>query len=69
VSQIEVEIISESGAPSHVQKTYSPQKIIGNLNGRVARSSRSAYLSYFTNMLLVALFEPQDVGHVLSDLS
>jgi hypothetical protein len=35
----------------------------------VTRSSRSAYLSRFTNTLFVALFEPRDVGHTLSDLS
>jgi hypothetical protein len=61
--------ISESGAPSHIQKAHPPQQIIGNLNERVTRSSRSAHLSYFINTLFVALFEPQDVGHTLSDLS
>jgi putative heme degradation protein len=29
----------------------------------------SAHLSYFTNTLFIALFEPQDVGHALSDSS
>jgi hypothetical protein len=57
------------GAPSHIQKAHLPQQIIGNLNDRVTRSSRSAHLSYFTNTLFVALFEPRDVGHALSDLS
>jgi hypothetical protein len=40
-SRVEGEIISESGAPSHVQKTHPPQQIIGNLNKRVTRYSRS----------------------------
>jgi hypothetical protein len=35
----------------------------------VTQSSRLAHLSYFTNTLFVALFEPRDVGHALSDLS
>jgi hypothetical protein len=35
----------------------------------VTRSSRLAHLSYFLNTLFVALFEPRDVGHALSDLS
>jgi hypothetical protein len=35
----------------------------------VTQSSRSAHLSCFTNILFVALFEPQDVGHALSVLS
>jgi hypothetical protein len=69
VSQIEEEIISESGAPSHIQKADPPQHIKGNLNERVTQSSRSAHLSCFINALVVALFEPQDVGHTLSDLS
>jgi hypothetical protein len=69
VSQVEREIISEQGAPSHIYKAHPPQQIIGNLNGRVTRSLRSTHLSCFTNMLFVALFEPQDVGHALSKLS
>jgi hypothetical protein len=68
-SRVEGEIISKQGAPSHIQKAHPPQQIIGNLNERVTHSSRSAHLSYFTNTLFVALFEPQDVGHALSDLS
>jgi hypothetical protein len=68
-SQVEREIISEHGAPSHVQKTHPHHQIIGNLNERVTRSSRLAYLACFTNMLFVALFEPRDVGHALSDSS
>jgi hypothetical protein len=69
VSWVEREIFSESGALSHIQKAHPPQQIIGNLNKRVTRSSRSAHLSYFTNILFVALFEPRDVGHALSDSS
>jgi hypothetical protein len=61
-------IISEQGAASHVQKAHPPQQIIGNLNEMVT-TSRSTYLSCFTNTLFVALFEPRDVGHTLSDMS
>jgi hypothetical protein len=68
-SQVEGEIISERGAPSHIQKRHPPQQIIGNLNEMVARSSRSAHLSSFSNTLFVALFEPRDVGHALSNSS
>jgi hypothetical protein len=35
----------------------------------VTRSSRSAHLSCFTNTLFVALFEPRDVGHAVSNSS
>jgi hypothetical protein len=65
VSQVEGEIISEQGAPSHIQKAHPPQQIIGNLNERVTHSSRSAHLSYFTKMLFVAHFEPRDVRNTL----
>jgi hypothetical protein len=64
-SRVEGEFISGPGAPSYIQKTHPPQQIIGNLNERVTWSSRSAYLSYFANTLVVALFEPRDVGHAL----
>jgi hypothetical protein len=57
-SRVEGEIISESGAPSHIQKVHPPQQIIGKLNKIVTHSSRSAHLSCFLNTLFVALFEP-----------
>jgi hypothetical protein len=68
-SQVEREIVFEQGTPSHIQKVHPPQQIIGNLNKRVIRSLRSAHLSRFLNTLFVALFEPRDIGHTLSDLS
>jgi hypothetical protein len=57
-SRVEGEIISEQGAPSHIQKVHPPQRIIGNMNERVTPSSGSAHLSCFINTLFVALFEP-----------
>jgi GTP1/Obg family GTP-binding protein len=45
------------------------QQIIGNLDKRVTRFSRSTHLSYFSYTLFVALFEPRDVEHALSDSS
>jgi hypothetical protein len=68
-SWVEGEIVSELGAPSHIQKAHHPQQIIGNMNERVTCSSRSAHLSCFSKTLFVALFEPRDVGHALSDSS
>jgi hypothetical protein len=56
-SRVEGEIISEPGAPSHIQKVHPPQQIIGKLNKMVTRSSRSTHLSCFSNTLFVALFE------------
>jgi hypothetical protein len=64
-SRVEGKIVSEPGAPSHIQRSHPPHQMIGNLNERVTRSSRSAHLSCFSNTLFVALFEPQDVGHTL----
>jgi hypothetical protein len=69
VSQVEGEIISEQGAPSHVQKAHPPQWNIANLNESVTRSSRPVHLFCFTNMLFVALFEPQDIRRALSNSS
>jgi hypothetical protein len=66
-SQVEGEIIFDSGSPSHIQKAHPSQQIIGNLNERVTCSLRSAHLFYFSNTLFIALFEPRDVGHALSD--
>jgi hypothetical protein len=54
----EGEIVSEPGAPSHIQKAHPSQQIIGNLNERVTRSSMSTHLSCFSNILFVALFKP-----------
>jgi hypothetical protein len=68
-SQVEGEFISEPGAPSHIQKVHPPQQIIGNLNESVTCFSRLAHLSCLSNTLFVALFEPRDVGHTLSDSS
>jgi hypothetical protein len=68
-SRVEGEIVSEPGAPSHIQKAHPPQQIIGNLNKRVTQSSMLAHLSCFTNTLFIALFEPRDVGHTLFYLS
>jgi hypothetical protein len=68
-SWVEGEIISKLGAPSPIQMAHPPQQIVDNLNERVTWSSRLAHLSCVTNTLFVALFEPQDVGPALSDLS
>jgi hypothetical protein len=68
-SWVEEEIISKSGAPSHIQKAHPRQQIIGNLNERITQSLRSARIYCFTNTLFVALFEIRDVGHTLYNLS
>jgi UDP-N-acetylglucosamine 2-epimerase len=67
--RVEGEVISEQGAPSHIQKAHPTQQIIYNMNERITRSLRQAYLSCFTNTLFITLFEPLDVEHALSDSS
>jgi hypothetical protein len=68
-SRVEREIISEPGAPSHIQKPHPPHQITGNLNEMVTRSSRSVHLFYFSNTFFIALFKTRDIGHALSDSS
>jgi hypothetical protein len=68
-SRVEGEIVSKPGAHFHIQKAHPPQQIIGNLNKRVTRFSRLVHISCLSNTLFVALFEPRDIGHVLSDSS
>jgi hypothetical protein len=68
-SRVEGDIVYEPGAHSYIQKAHPPRQIIGNLNKRVTHFSRSAHLAYFTNTFFVALFEPQYVGHAISDSS
>jgi hypothetical protein len=67
--RVEGEIISESGAHSHIQKAHPPQQILGNLTERVTQYSRLAHLSCFINTLSVAIFKPRDVGHTFSNSS
>jgi hypothetical protein len=68
-SRVEGEIVFKLRASSHIQKAHPPQQIIDNLNETVTRFLRSAHLSCFSNTLCVTLFEPQDIGHTLSDSS
>jgi hypothetical protein len=46
-----------------------PSYELSSLLRAVTRSSRSDHLSFFINTLFVALFEPRDIGHTLSDSS
>jgi hypothetical protein len=50
-SWVEGEIVSEQGAPYHIQKAYLPQQIIGNMVFKVSTS----ILLYQPLMLLVLL--------------
>jgi hypothetical protein len=54
-SDVSEDLSSEgfSLTPSHIQKAHPLQQIIGNLNERLTRSSRSTHLSCFTNTLFV----------------
>jgi hypothetical protein len=54
-SQVEGEIISKLGGPSHIQKAHPPQQIISNLNERATRSSRSTHLLFHNYALCFPL--------------
>jgi hypothetical protein len=43
--------------------------LLGSMNEKVTRSSRLGHLSRFTNTLFIALLDPRDIGHALSDSS
>jgi hypothetical protein len=45
---------------------HQPQQMMGEFNERVTRS-RLHQISHFTHSTFVTSFEPQDVGHALSD--
>jgi hypothetical protein len=61
-SRVEGEIISEQGAPSHIQKAHTRQQIIGNMNERVTQFSRSAIslVSQIRSLLLSLSLEILD---------
>jgi hypothetical protein len=63
---VEGEATSSREAPQHIQRHHPPQQMIGELHEWVTRS-RSQHISHFAHSAFVATFEPQDVGHALSD--
>jgi len=63
---IDGEVTSSRGASRHIQHCHPPQTIISDIDQRVTRS-RSYHISYFAHSAFVVSFEPQDVGHALSD--
>ena len=63
---MEGEATSLREAPRHIQRRHPPQTMIGNIDQRVTWS-RSYHISHFTHSAFVASFEPQDVGHALSN--
>ena len=63
---VEGEGTSSREAPRHIQRRHPPQTMIGNINQRVMQSM-SYHISQFAHSAFVASFEPQDVGHALSD--
>jgi hypothetical protein len=63
---IEGEATSLREAPRHIQRRHPPQTMIDDISQRVTRS-RSYEISHFAHSAFVANFEPQIVGHALSD--
>jgi hypothetical protein len=63
---VEGESTSSREAPRHIQHRHPPQTMIGDISQRVTHS-RSYEISHFAHFAFVANFEPQNVGHTLSD--
>jgi hypothetical protein len=63
---VEGEATSLREAPRHIQCHHPPQTTIGDISQRVT-CSRSYEISHFAYSAFVTNFEPQNVGHALSD--
>jgi hypothetical protein len=62
----EGKVVSRREAPRRVQVDHPPSRIIGDINERTTRlMSKNA--SHFPHSSFVAIFEPKDIGHTLSD--
>jgi hypothetical protein len=68
--QVEVaaegEVVSRREAPRRIQVDHLPSRIISHINEHTTRS-RSRNASHFAHSAFVATFEPNDIGHALSD--
>jgi hypothetical protein len=62
----EGEVASRRKAPRLVQVDHPPSRIIGDITERTTRP-RSRNASHFAHSAFVATFEPNDIGHALSD--
>jgi hypothetical protein len=60
------EVVSRREAPRHVQVDHPPSGIISDINEHATRS-RSRNVSHFAHSAFGATFEPEDIGHTLSD--
>jgi hypothetical protein len=63
---VDGEVVSRRETPRRVQVDHPPSRIISGINERMTRS-RSRNASHFAHSTFVAIFEPKDIGHVLSD--
>jgi hypothetical protein len=66
LAAIEGEATSSREVPQHIQHCHPPQTMIDDISQHVTRS-RSNEISHFAHSAFVANFEPQNVGHTLSD--
>jgi hypothetical protein len=63
---IEGEVVSRREPPRRVQVDHPASSIISDMNERTTRS-RVPNNSHFAHAAFVATFEPNDIGHALSD--
>jgi hypothetical protein len=63
---VEGEVASRREPPRRVQVNHPASRIISDMNERTTRS-RVRNNSHFAHAAFVATFEPEDIGHALSD--
>jgi hypothetical protein len=63
---VEGEVASRREPPQRVQVDHPASRIIGDMNERTTRSMVRNN-SHFAHAAFVAIFEPKDIGHALSD--
>jgi hypothetical protein len=66
LAAVDGEATSSREAPRHIQRRHPPQTMIGDISQNVTRS-RSYEISHFAHSTFITNFEPQNVGHALSD--
>jgi hypothetical protein len=65
---VEGDVASRREPPRRVQVDHPASRIIGNMNERTTRS-RVRNNSHFAHAAIVAIVEPKDIGHTLSDFN
>jgi hypothetical protein len=65
-AEVEGEVVSRRESPRRIQEVHPLSKIIGDID-KSTTLSMSRNSSHFAHGAFVASFEPNDIGHALSD--